>query len=293
VCNPGTTGCVWTPKGTGFTASNCSTPGSNGCAIVVDAKNGMGKRVGYVGPGKGLKFTGVNVAVAGTNNLVIFTTNGDAAGTTNRHLNFVVNGGAPQNVTFSSNESWSIPVGTTVTLTGFNAGTNNTLYIVGDATHAAPDLDWIEIVNSSTGTTQSLTGTCDETKWAESSNVNSSTAAAGNDNNLGTRFTTGRAMAANDYYKVDFGGTIKLSQLVLDNSQTGLNDFPGKLSVLGSTDGTNFGITLASNVSGAASKTMITFAPQVVKAVKVVVTTANSNGNYWSIGELNAACSLQ
>jgi hypothetical protein len=100
-------------------------------------------------------------------------------------------------------------------------------------------------------------------------------------------------MAANDYYKVDFGGTIKLSQLVLDNSQTGLNDFPGKLSVLGSTDGTNFGITLASNVSGAASKTMITFAPQVVKAVKVVVTTANSNGNYWSIGELNAACSLQ
>jgi hypothetical protein len=291
-CNSGTSGCAWAKGGAGFNVSGC-TPGASGCAIVADSKNGMGKRVGYIGPGKGVKFTGVNVAAAGTNNLVVFTTNGDAPGTSYRHLNFVVNGGAPQNVIFPGNNSWSIPVATTVTLGGFIAGSNNTIYVVGDAINAAPDLDWIEIVNSSTGTTQALTGTCDESRWTESASVNASTAGAGNDSNLGTRFTTGRAMSVNDSYTVDFQGTVKLSQLVLDSTQTSANDFPGKLAVLGSTDGTSFGLTLAANVSGAANKTTITFPVTVVRAVRIVVTAANTNGNYWSIGELTGACSLQ
>jgi hypothetical protein len=45
-CIPPASGCNWNPGGLGFVASQCTTPGSN-CAIIVDANNGMGKRVGY------------------------------------------------------------------------------------------------------------------------------------------------------------------------------------------------------------------------------------------------------
>src|SRR5262249_49872168 len=53
-CTPGTSGCAWSKGGGGFNASQCNTPGANGCAIIIDAKNGMGKRIGYIGPAKGI-----------------------------------------------------------------------------------------------------------------------------------------------------------------------------------------------------------------------------------------------
>ncbi|HVZ74589.1 MAG TPA: discoidin domain-containing protein, partial [Polyangia bacterium] len=271
--------------------TGCNTPGLNGCAVIADAKNGMGKRVGYIGPKKGVKFTNVNVAQAGVANLVIYTTNGDAIGTNGRYLRFRVNGGTNQDLAFPGNNDWSNPVGTTISLSGFNQGTNNTIYVTADDTHAAPDLDWIEIVNSSAGVNIVTTGTCDETKWKETASVNSSTAGSGNDDNLSTRFTTGRAMAAGDYYQVDFGGIVKLSQVTLDNSQTSSSDYPATYKLLGSTDGTNFNITLAASATGGTKATM-TFPVQAIRAIRVQIITANANSNWWSIGELNTACTL-
>ena len=100
----------------GRRAASASTPASaarrarTAASIIVDDTNGMGKRVGYFnGPSKGLKFSGVNVACAGTANLTVYTTNGDAIGTTNRHLSFIVNGGAPQDVAFHGRQRLDAP----------------------------------------------------------------------------------------------------------------------------------------------------------------------------------------
>jgi hypothetical protein len=116
--------------------------------IIADPKNGMGRRVGYIGPSKGVKFSGVNVACSGTATLTVYTTNGDAVGSTGRYLQFIVNGGSPQVVSFVGAGDWSNPAGAAVTLSGFNQGANNTIYVTADNTHPAPDLDWIEITNT-------------------------------------------------------------------------------------------------------------------------------------------------
>jgi hypothetical protein len=293
-CTPGTGGCSFVPGALGFIASQCSTPGSNGCAIIVDSNNGMGKRVGYFnGPSKGLKFSGVNAACAGTANLVIYTTNGDAVGTYNRQLSFIVNGGSPQTVTFEGQNDWSHPVGTTISLSGFNQGTNNTLYITAAASGGAPDVDWIEIVNAGGACSNtSVTGTCDQSKWVESANVNSSTASLGDDGNFSTRYTTGAAMAAGDYYQVDMTGTVYLSGIVLNNnSDASAQDFASTYDVYSSNDGVNW----TKMVSGFAGQqtTTIPFTKTLMRYFRVQINNTGGNTSWWSIGELQTTCATQ
>ncbi|HVU49784.1 MAG TPA: discoidin domain-containing protein, partial [Polyangia bacterium] len=290
-CIPPANNCSWNPGGMGFIASQCTTPGANGCAIIVDSNNGMGKRVGYFnGPSKGLKFSGVNVACAGTANLTIYTTNGDVVGTTARHLSFIVNGGAPQDVTFTGANDWSHPAGQAVTLSGFNAGTNNTIYVTATGSAGAPDVDWIEVTNTGGAcATTSVTGTCDESKWVESSNVNDGTEAAGNDGSLTTRFTTGRAMKGGDYYQADMTGTVYLSGIVLNNQQTSSSDYPASVDVYSSNDGSSWNKIVSGAAGG--TTTTISFTKTLMRYVRVQINAANSNNNYWSIGELQTTCS--
>ena len=61
----GFTSGVWTPGAQLASTRATADPGARGCAIIADAKNGMGKRVGYIGGGKGVRFTNVNVAASG------------------------------------------------------------------------------------------------------------------------------------------------------------------------------------------------------------------------------------
>jgi len=59
-----------------------------------------------------------------------------------------VNGGAAQSRSFGSLEcgNWHRIGQTQITLSGFNAGSTNTVQFMGDGSHAVPDLDWIEVV---------------------------------------------------------------------------------------------------------------------------------------------------
>jgi hypothetical protein len=113
---------------------------------VSDPKASGGKRVGYIGPTKTVKFTNVYSGGAGTNTLVIYYANGDC-GTSSRYFNVKVNGGVAQNRAFPIVTCGDWKIGqATITLSGFNAGTNNTVDFMGDGAHAAPDLDWIEVM---------------------------------------------------------------------------------------------------------------------------------------------------
>ena len=55
----------------------------------------MGKRVGYIGPNKGVKFSNVTASGSGTQNLIVYYTDGESY-TSTRYLQFVVNGSAAQ-----------------------------------------------------------------------------------------------------------------------------------------------------------------------------------------------------
>jgi hypothetical protein len=293
-CNSGQSGCTWQKGIFGFNASNCSqaTSPAGTCAVIADPKNGMGNRVGFIGPSKGIKFSGVNVACGGTNTLVVFTTNGQPVGDMSRHLNFVVNGGSPVNVAFAGANDWSNPVGANVTLSGFNAGTSNTIYITGDANNPAPDVDWIEIINSGTTCAAAATGTCTESAWIESASANNGGASAGDDGNTATRYTTNRAMAVGDYYQVDFTGPVFLTSIKLDNTNDGsANDFASKFDLYASMDGSSWS-KIVSGAAGSANSTTISFPKTQMRYARVQINTTGST-NYWSIGEFNGGgCTL-
>jgi hypothetical protein len=133
---------------------------------VSDPANSGGKRVGNIGPYQGVTFTGVYSGAAGTNQLVLYYANGDCPTGNLRYFNVKVNGGAAQNRALGSMEcgNWSKIGQVMVTLSGFNAGSNNKVEFFADGQHAAPDLDWIEVINttstSSTTTSGSTTSAC-------------------------------------------------------------------------------------------------------------------------------------
>jgi hypothetical protein len=108
-----------------------------------------GYRVGNIGPHATVTFTGVRSSTSGSRVLIVYYADGDSCGNTacERWFNISVNGGPPQPWAFPVVKAgnWNVISGMSVGLTGFVAGTTNTITFTGDAAHAAPDLDWIEV----------------------------------------------------------------------------------------------------------------------------------------------------
>jgi hypothetical protein len=133
---------VW--RGKIFQAESATLTSSG--MIIADVHNSGGKRVGYISPTSSLRFSNVPAPAAGTVNVVIYYANGDPAGSPARYLNVKVNGGAPQQKAFPAGGDWGTVSQAVVSLSGFNLGSNNTVELMGDGVHAAPDVDWIEIL---------------------------------------------------------------------------------------------------------------------------------------------------
>ena len=246
----------------------------------------MGQRMGFIGPSKGVKFSGVT-APASTSNLIVYYTNGDSYDQT-RYLSFIVNGGAPQVKPFGGLQDWSHPRGAAVTLTGFKTGSSNVVYVTADPTHAAPDLDWIEVVT--TDSTLPATGLCQPSMWTLSASDNSAAADNGIDGDLTARWTTASTMQVGDYYQIDFQGAVKLSTVTLDNTQTSGGDYAGTLALYTSQDGVTFSSTPVDTSPGAAGQTVFSFPQESMRAIRIKVTAARSA--WWSIGEIQTDCSL-
>jgi hypothetical protein len=278
----------WVKGGYGFNAGNCNTPGTNGCAIIVDANNGMGQRVGFIGPSKGVKFSNVT-APASNANIIVYYTNGDAYSLT-RYLSFIVNGGSPQVRPFGGLQDWSHPRGAAITLSGFKTGSSNTIYVTADPNDPAPDLDWIEVVGTTSTVPQ--TGLCEPDLWNVTTNIagdaDTSLLVNGRNND---RWTSNRTMQNGDYVQIDFQGSINLSTITLDNSNDGSGgDYPGSYAVYTSQDGSNFSSTPVVTGNGAQNKTVISFTQESLRAIRIKVTSARSP--WWSIGEISTDCNL-
>jgi hypothetical protein len=92
--------------------------------------------------------------MAGTNNIIVYYTNGDPVGSPTRTLLVSVNGGPTQSRDFQPTGSdWNTVASTTIALTGFKVGNTNTVRFSGSATASAPDLDWFEVINGGAAAT--------------------------------------------------------------------------------------------------------------------------------------------
>jgi Carbohydrate binding module (family 35) len=101
-----------------------------------------GDKVGVVGEGGTLTFTGVTVVSAGTYNVTIAYCDGSATG---RPATISVNGGTPQDLTFTPSGSFST-VGTMTVPLQLSAGTNTIEF--ADPSAYTPDLDRIIVADS-------------------------------------------------------------------------------------------------------------------------------------------------
>jgi hypothetical protein len=137
---------VW--RGQTFQAENATL--SNGLAPIQCSPGSCSndQRVGYIGPHATVTFNNVMSTTAGTRTLIVYYTNGDAcSGPCARYFSISVNGAAPQIFAFPvvTAANWNAVGAMPVVLSGFVAGAANTIVFKGDTSHAAPDLDWIEV----------------------------------------------------------------------------------------------------------------------------------------------------
>jgi hypothetical protein len=123
------------------------------------------------------------------------------------------------------------------------------------------------------------------TGWAATASPSSSTDVPANalDGNLSTRWSTGTPQANGQVFQVDMKAQQTFFQITLDaGASTG--DFPRGYQVFVSSDGVNFGSSIASG-SGASQLVTVRFAQQTARFVRIVQT--GTAANWWSIHEFN------
>ena len=288
---------VW--RGQTFQAENTTLSGK--AAPIACANCGGGYRVGYIGMTTTSTVTlkNVNVAQGGINNLIVYYVDGDPSTWAPRAFNISVNGGAQQYTTFTPtgggwNDNASLLVGSVnVSLTGFNAGSNNTItFAAASGTGVGvPDLDWVEVMPSAQNY-------CNSSNWTAtaSNSYNTGGASIGPDGafdgNLATRWSTGLMQnGGSDWYQVDFGGDVSIGNITLNNADF-TTDYPAQYAVYGSSDGATFDSSPFVTGNGASGSTVINFPKRTVRAVKVVQSGTSNSTHWWGIGEFQtSSCS--
>jgi hypothetical protein len=248
-----------------------------------------GQRVALA-PDSGVTLSNLVAPEAGTDAVVIYYTNAD----TRSHSIYVgVNGTASQMLfsVFPPTGGAGNVSSISVPLSGFNAGSNNTLTFFIDTELPAPDLD--RIVLLPTSVVNATGNACVRTAWKASASVTGGDGggpAAGIDGNLTTRWANNRPQNGSDWYEVDFGAFVKLAQITLNNTQAFPNDYPGSYAIYASLDGVQFEATPFVAGAGTPNATVINFSQRTVRAIKIAQVGAARSQNWWQIGELQVIC---
>ena len=138
-----TTGSATAPPGaTSYEAEAAANTLAGGAIVQSCPTCSGGNKVGFVGEGGTLTFTGVTVASAGTYNVTIVYCDGSATG---RPATISVNGGTPQDLSFTPTGSFST-VGTMTVPLQLSAGTNTIEF--ADPSAYTPDFDRIIVAGS-------------------------------------------------------------------------------------------------------------------------------------------------
>ncbi len=144
-------------------------------------------------------------------------------------------------------------------------------------------------------------GTAGETElsraaWTASASATGSgtPASAALDGNTGTRWNPGTTQASGQWFSVDMGSAQTFTRIDLD-AYASTNEYPRGYDVYVSSDGTNWGSSIAS-ATPSSELTSITFSSQTKRYIKIQLNTT-FNSNSWSLAELKvygtpANCSL-
>ncbi|HEV3030866.1 MAG TPA: discoidin domain-containing protein [Polyangia bacterium] len=248
-----------------------------------------GRRVS-IGADSGVTFSNVSAPESGTNTLLIYYTNADSE---NRSIYVGINGGDSQQLlsVFPPTGGAGNVSSIAVPLSGFNAGSNNTIMFFIDSELRAPDLDDIGFAPSSVA--NGSENHCDRSTWKATASVTGGDGAGppgGIDGNLATRWANNHAQNGTDWYQVDFGGLVSLARITLDNTRTFPNDYAGAYAVFASLDGVRFDTEPFVKGTGTPYVTVIDFAKRTVRAVKVTQVGSSRSPLWWQIGELTVIC---
>jgi alpha-galactosidase len=124
--------------GASYEAESSANTLAGGARVAACSACSGGHKVGFVGHGGTLRFNGVTEAAAGSYQLRIAYTDGDAG----RSADMSINGGSPIVLSFASTGSFSTP-GTKVVTVTLNAGANTITF--SNPTAWAPDFDRIVV----------------------------------------------------------------------------------------------------------------------------------------------------
>ncbi len=147
-----TTG-AWSPvSGTSYEAESAANTLSGAARVQACTGGSGGQCVGYIGNGASntLRFNNLNVATAGSYDVIIYYSSGDAAP---RLADISANGGAATTYNFVKSGGVTSLKGTF----SFNAGNNTLLF--ANSTAYAPDIDRLIIVGAGSGPTPTSTNT--------------------------------------------------------------------------------------------------------------------------------------
>ncbi|NJP35389.1 discoidin domain-containing protein [Micromonospora thermarum] len=124
----------------------------------------------------------------------------------------------------------------------------------------------------------------DRSGWSVNASVTGAGSSAGNaiDGDLGTRWTTGTAQAAGQWYSVDLGAGSWFNHVVIDAGTGSPGDHPRRFNVETSNDGSNW-TTIA---TGYGTSQVTTVNVPITQARYLRVRLTGGTGNWWSIAEL-------
>jgi hypothetical protein len=136
-------------------------------------------------------------------------------------------------------------------------------------------------------------GSCIAAKWTATASLSAATnpPVQGIDRIPVSRWSTGAAQAPGQYYQVDFGGYVRLSQITLDGTGS-TGDHPRAYQVEVSADGNDFSQVIASGTLDDLPHDVVTidFAPRAVHYLRIEST--GTSGSWWSLHELTANCQI-
>lgn len=161
------------------------------------------------------------------------------------------------------------------------ADISTTLPVTADRTTAG---EWEVFQKVLVSSTQQSSEPLSRTGWTATASLNSGAAGNALDGNVSTRWDTTAVQVNGQWYTVDMKENNTFNKISLDITASP-NDYPRGFQVFVSTDGTNFGSSIASG-AGTSTITEITFPLQTARYIKIVQ-TGSAPGNYWSIHEYN------
>lgn len=131
---------------------------------------------------------------------------------------------------------------------------------------------------------------CLPARWTATASLQTAVALSAIDGDPATLWQTTAPQVGTESFQVDLGDTIRLNQVVLDNTTGNQMDYPRGYRIVVSTDGTNFPtVAVGTSAGPPGAITTINFPTVNARALRIYQ-TGMEQGFWWTIHELRLGC---